>query len=91
MPAGAYQQVEQQVTRAMPAVSAPPDFRASLASNLELLAQHRRSGVIIKPHTAPRLRLALAVSFVAATLATTAVLLAVLLTRSNARNAAGAS
>ncbi len=88
LPDQAYEQVEGRLVDVLPAVSAPPHFRESLASNLDLLAQHRRSGVIVRPE--PQQRPGLLVGLGIAGLAATAglVLLIVLLSRGGARGPA---
>ena len=44
-----YPDVEDRIAGALAPVRAPSDFRQELASNLALIAQHKSSGLIIKP------------------------------------------
>jgi len=54
LPDEAFQGVEGRLAGALPPVEASPRFREALAANLDLLAQHRRSGVIVKAEAGSR-------------------------------------
>ncbi len=50
-PEHVYRQVEDHLSGTLPRVTAPPDFRRELASNLALIAQHKSAGLVIThPH-----------------------------------------
>ena len=88
LPDQAYEQVEGRVSAALAPVSMPRGFRESLASNLELLAEHRHSGMVVRQE--PSRPTALLVGVGIASLATAAGLVAliIVLTRGGARNTA---
>jgi hypothetical protein len=88
VPEQAYQRVEGQVAHALPAVAAPPRFRESLASNLDLLAQHRNSGVEIKREPQRRAEAIVGLSVSSLVLIAGLVVLIVLLARAGTRRPA---
>ncbi|MGI6368707.1 MAG: hypothetical protein ACOX2L_10220 [Anaerolineae bacterium] len=84
-PDRAFEQVEGRLAQALPLVEASPAFRQSLASNLALMAQHHRAGVIVAPqHNRQQ---ALLISLGIATLATAGVATLVALCRTQSGSA----
>ncbi len=82
-----YHELEGQFVGALPRVSARPDFRKELASNLALVAQHKSSGMVVsQPH--PYLP-GVFIGVAAGALATTAAIL-VLIFRSRIERRASA-
>jgi hypothetical protein len=81
VPEQAYQRVEGHVSHALPAVAAPPRFRESLASNLDLLAQHKSSGVVVKREPQRRTEAIVGLSLTSLTLIAGLVVLIVALVR----------
>ena len=88
LPDQAYEQVEGRLSAALPPVSMPRGFRESLASNLELLAEHRRSGIVVRQETSRRTALLVSVGIASLATAAGLVALVIMLTRSAARHTA---
>ncbi|MHB1319908.1 MAG: hypothetical protein ACYCYF_14940 [Anaerolineae bacterium] len=81
LPEQAYSQVEGRFVDALPPVSPPPRFRESLASNLDLLAQHRRSGIIVKREPIRPTGMLIGLGIISLGVASVLVMLVILLAR----------
>jgi hypothetical protein len=85
VPEQAYERVEGHIAHALPAVAAPPRFRESLASNLDLLAQHKSSGVVVKKEPQRRTEAIVGLSVTSLALIAGLVVLIVFLARAGTR------
>ncbi len=88
LPDQVYEQVEGRLSNALPPVSMPRGFRESLASNLELLAEHQQSGVVVRQETSRPTVLLVGVGIASLATAAGLVALVIMLTRSGARHTA---
>lgn len=83
VPDQAYSQVEGRFAAALPAVSPPPRFRESLASNLDLLAQHKQSGIIVKQEPTRPTAMLVGLGIISLGVASVLVMLVILLARTD--------
>jgi hypothetical protein len=90
VPDQAYSQVEGQFVDVLPAVSPPPRFRESLASNLDLLAQQRQSGIIIKQEPVRPTGMLVGLGVISLGVASVLVMLVIMLARISKGRAARA-
>lgn len=81
VPDQAYSKVEGRFVDVLPAVSPPPRFRESLASNLDLLAQQRKSGLIVKREPARSTGVLVGIGVISLGVASVLVMLVIMLAR----------
>ena len=89
VPERTYSEVEDRLAHTLPTVAVPETFRRSLASNLDLLAEHRKAGVVVHQERARENALLASIGIASLLAAAGLVALLVLLVRSaSARSAA---